>query len=110
MNEKKLNELSAVLNMAITRGITKDHMRLLIIKGSKMRYPSKTLTKNVSPVARTVSEANRDAQYACAIQTFKSDAKLTLEFIGNALIGALWTTVFLGAVLGAVVFLTGWRF
>ena len=32
MNEKKLNELSAVLNMAITRGITKDHMRLLIIQ------------------------------------------------------------------------------
>ena len=75
-----------------------------------MRYPSKTLTKNVSPVARTVSEANRDAQYACAIQTFKSDAKLTLEFIGNALIGALWTVIFLSAVFAVVALLTGWRF
>ena len=53
-----------------------------------MRYPSKTLVKNVSPVARTLSEATRDAQYACAIQTFKSDAKLALDFIGGALIGA----------------------
>jgi hypothetical protein len=53
-----------------------------------MRYPSKTLIKNVSPVPRTVSEANRDAQYACAIQTFKSDTKLALDFLVNALIGA----------------------
>ena len=52
-----------------------------------MRYPSKELMKNITPVARTVSEANRDAQYACAIQTFKSDAKLTMDFIGKAMYG-----------------------
>jgi hypothetical protein len=52
-----------------------------------MRYPSKELMKNITPVARTVSEANRDAQYACAIQSFKSDAKLTMDFIGKAMYG-----------------------
>jgi hypothetical protein len=56
-----------------------------------MKYPSKTLVKNVSPVARTVSEANRDAQYACAIQGFKSDAKLALGFIADCLIGFVVT-------------------
>jgi hypothetical protein len=67
-----------------------------------MRYPSKTLVKNVSPIPRTLSEANRDARYACAIQTFKSDAKLTLDFISQAVIGALWVAVVLGGVVGVV--------
>jgi hypothetical protein len=49
-----------------------------------MRTP---MEKNTQPVARTLSESIRDAQYACAIQTFKSDAKLTLDFLVNALIG-----------------------
>jgi hypothetical protein len=56
-----------------------------------MKYPSRTLVKNISPVARSVSEANRDAQYCCAIQTFKSDAKLTIAFVVDALFGALIT-------------------
>lgn len=64
-----------------------------------MKYPSKTLVKSITPVPRSVSEANRDAQYACAIQTFKSDAKLTLEFIGNAVIGALWTAIAIGSAV-----------
>lgn len=75
-----------------------------------MKYPSKTLMKNLTPVARTVSEANRDARYSCAIQTFKSDAKLTLDFLSNALVGALWVAVFGGGLIGLVVLLTGWRF
>ena len=75
-----------------------------------MKYPSKTLIKNINATPRTLSEANKDAQYACAIQTFKSDTKLTLDFIANALVGALWTVVFLGAVFGVVTLLTGWRF
>ena len=50
-----------------------------------MRTP---FEKNTQPVARTLSEANRDAQYACAIQTFKSDAKLTWNFIVDAVMGA----------------------
>jgi hypothetical protein len=52
-----------------------------------MRYPSKTLVKNITAVPRSLSEANRDAQYCCAIQTFKTDAKLTVEFIKNMFIG-----------------------
>ena len=71
-----------------------------------MRYPSKTLVKNVSPVARTLSEANRDAQYACAIQTFKSDAKLTLDFLYNACMGMLLAFFALTPfVLGFIVWL-----
>jgi hypothetical protein len=59
-----------------------------------MRYPSKTLIKNITPLPRSISEANRDAQYACAIQTFKSDAKLTWDFLCNASIGASVVGVF----------------
>jgi hypothetical protein len=36
MNEKKLNELMGLLNMASTRGITKDHMRLLVIQAQEI--------------------------------------------------------------------------
>lgn len=71
-----------------------------------MRYPSKTLIKNVSPVPRTVSEANRDAQYACAIQTFKSDAKLTLDFIVNAMYGFVVVSLGLAIPVLLVVWLT----
>jgi hypothetical protein len=56
-----------------------------------MNYPSKELMKNLTPVPRTISEANRDARYACAIQGFKSDAKLTLGFIVDCLIGFVVT-------------------
>jgi hypothetical protein len=65
-------------------------------------YPSVVLAKSLRPVPRTVSEANRDAKYACAIQTFKSDAKLTWDFLANAFLGALWVTVAVGAVGGLV--------
>ena len=65
-------------------------------------YPSVTLSKNLTPVPRTLSEANRDAKYACAIQTFKSDAKLTLDFIEQAVIGALWVAVVVGGLVGVV--------
>ena len=75
-----------------------------------MKYPSKTLVKNINATPRSLSEANKDAQYACAIQTFKSDTKLTLDFIANALVGALWTVIFLSAVFAVVTLLTGWRF
>lgn len=75
-----------------------------------MRYPSKELMKNLTPVPRSLSEANRDARYCCAIQTFKSDAKLTLDFISNALLGGLWVLIAGAAVFGAFVLLTGWRF
>jgi hypothetical protein len=59
-----------------------------------MKYPSKTLIKNVTPVPRTLSEANRDAEYCMAIQTFKSDVKLTLDFLWHALMGFLIVGVF----------------
>jgi hypothetical protein len=71
-----------------------------------MRYPSKTLIKNVSPVPRTVSEANRDAQYACAIQSFKSDFKLTIDFIGKAMYGFVVTAIVLSIPVLLVVWLT----
>ena len=32
-----------------------------------MTYPSKELVKNISPVPRTLSQANRDAEYCSAI-------------------------------------------
>lgn len=69
-----------------------------------MKYPSKTLMKNITPVARTVSEANRDARYACAIQTFKSDAKLTMEFLEQAILGAIWVGLAVGGLVGVVYF------
>jgi len=67
-----------------------------------MRTP---MEKNLQPVARTLSEANRDARYACAVQTFKSDAKLTIDFLINALIGAVLvaTPVFLLVVAWGVI-------
>jgi hypothetical protein len=43
--------------------------------------------KHMGKTFRSVSEANRDAQYACAIQTFKSDAKLAMDFIAHAIYG-----------------------
>jgi hypothetical protein len=49
-----------------------------------MRTP---IEKNLYSTPRTLSEANRDAQYCCAIQTFKSDAKLTWNFLVDAFIG-----------------------
>jgi len=64
-----------------------------------MRTP---MEKNLTPIPRTVSEANRDAQYACAIQSFKSDVKLTLDFLGNAILGFLWVMIVLGSAVGAV--------
>ena len=67
-----------------------------------MRTP---MEKNLQPVARTLSEANRDAKYACAVQTFKSDAKLTWDFIKGALMGAVIvaTPVFLIYALWRVI-------
>ena len=56
-----------------------------------MRYPNKTLTKNINPVPRTLSEANRDAEYCSAIQTFKAEGKLTIDFIINAIWGMIIT-------------------
>jgi|GEM_PF-1805044 len=36
---------------------------------------------------RTVSEAFRDAEYACSITKFKNDWQLSLEFLGEAIYG-----------------------
>jgi hypothetical protein len=69
-------------------------------------YPSVVLSKSLRPVPRTVSEANRDARYACAIQTFKSDAKLTLDFLGNAAYGFCVVAIALTLPVLLVVWLT----
>lgn len=63
-----------------------------------------SLEKNLQPIPRTLSEANRDAHYACAIQTFRSDLKLTLDFIGGAILGFLWVMVVLGGSVGLIYF------
>jgi len=62
-----------------------------------MRTP---FEKNTQPVARTLSESLRDAKYACAIETFKSDAKMTWDFITNALVG--FATI---GIIGAICYL-----
>jgi hypothetical protein len=64
-----------------------------------------SLEKNLTPLPRTLSEANRDAQYACAIQIFKSDFKLTMDFLANAFLGALWTSVVIGGVSALIYWL-----
>ena len=70
-----------------------------------MRTP---MQKNLEPIPRTVSQAIRDAQYACAIQTFKSDIRLSLDFMLGAIQGALIVGVFGGAIFGLVyLFLKG---
>jgi hypothetical protein len=66
-----------------------------------------SLEKNLQPIARTLSEAKRDAQYACAIQTFKSDIRLALDFLENAVIGFIWVLIVLGSAVGAVYFVFG---
>ena len=63
-----------------------------------------SLEKNLQPIPRTISEATRDATYACAIQTFRSDVKLTLDFLGGAILGFLWVMVVLGGSVGLIYF------
>ena len=69
-----------------------------------MRTP---LEKNLQPIARTLSEAERDAQYACAIQTFKSDFKLAIDFFENAVLGFIWVLIVLGSAVGSVYWVFG---
>jgi hypothetical protein len=69
-----------------------------------MRTP---LEKNLTPVPRTLSEATRDAQYACAITTFKTDTRLAIDFIEKAILGFMWTAVYAG-IIGAVVYWFFW--
>lgn len=61
-----------------------------------------SLEKNLTPVPRTLSEANRDARYACAIQGFKSDTKLAMEFLEQALLGFIWVGLALGGIGGVI--------
>jgi hypothetical protein len=46
-----------------------------------------SLEKNLRPTPRTLSEAKRDATYAIAVQTFRSDTKLALDFLVDAFYG-----------------------
>ena len=78
------------------------HNRREPMKEHNPTYPSVTLSKNLQPIPRTLSEANRDAQYCCAIQTFRSDAKLTLDFLGDAVIGFIWVAIVVGGIGGLI--------
>jgi large-conductance mechanosensitive channel len=60
-----------------------------------MTYPSKELIKNITPTARTLSEANQDAEYACAVISFKTDTKLAWGFLVDAVIGFVITACML---------------
>ena len=55
---------------------------------------------------RTMSEAFRDAEYACAIQTFKSDWKLTIDFLGNMVYGMFLTGMMLLVPVLLIMWLT----
>ena len=55
--KEKLNELSTLLTMASTRGVTKDHMRLLIIQAQiivqKLKDGNETKKKAVKTSSKT---------------------------------------------------------
>lgn len=68
-----------------------------------MRTP---MEKNTQPVARTLSESMRDAKYACAIQTFKSDTKLAIDFIGDMIIGMVWVFLVVAIPLTCIYWVT----
>lgn len=55
---------------------------------------------------RTMSEAFRDAEYACAITTFKADWKLTIDFLGKMLYGMFSTGMMIFIPVLIVMWLT----
>jgi hypothetical protein len=65
------------------------------------------LNKNLRPLPRTWDESQRNATYATAIQTFKSDTRLALNFLTEALQGAFIVGVTGGAIFSATYFLLG---
>jgi predicted lipid-binding transport protein (Tim44 family) len=62
----------------------------------------KQVLKNVTPVARTLSEANRDADYATPIWECESDNKSGMRLMGY-LVGVLFMYMF--GALAFVLFL-----
>lgn len=62
--------------------------------------------KYMGKTFRSVSEANRDAEYCSAIQTFKSDAKLALDFIAHAIYGFWAVSIILALPILLIVWLT----
>lgn len=59
-----------------------------VVKNQYLAHDDIWEWKRHNSTHRSMSEAFRDAQYACAIQTFKADWKLTLDFIAGAIQGA----------------------
>jgi hypothetical protein len=53
-----------------------------------------SLEKNLKPTPRTWEEATRNADYACSIQTFKTETQEAWEF----LLGAVYSFVMVGMV------------
>jgi len=54
---------------------------------------------------RTTSEAFRDAQYAMWLYGAKTDFMLTMDFLANAFVGALWVLCVVGGVGGFIYWL-----
>ena len=69
-----------------------------------------SLEKNLRPTPRTWEEATRNATYASPIQTFKSDAQETLEFLAEAFLGFVYVGITGGAVFVVACFIFDWRF
>jgi len=55
---------------------------------------------------RSVSEAFRDAEYACSITRFKSDWQLSLEFLCGAVMGFLTVLTWVALPVLLLVWLT----
>lgn len=55
---------------------------------------------------RSMSEAFRDAEYACAIHTFKADWKLTIDYLCGVLYGMFSTGMMLLIPILIVMWLT----
>jgi hypothetical protein len=58
-----------------------------------------------SKTHRTASEAFRDADYAQAFWTSKSEWEECIEFLAGAFIGFMWVGVVIGSVVGFVYWL-----
>lgn len=69
-----------------------------------------SLEKNLRPIPRTWDEATRNATYATSVQTFKTDAKESIEFLADAFLGFVYVGITGGAIFLIACFIFDWRF
>ena len=88
MKVSKITPVTPVVKIPKTRtklGITVEGIDMRTYRGTENPYHVAGRT------SRSVSEAFRDATYACAIQRHKSDIRQTLEFFSE-----FFSTLFMG--------------